>query len=146
MRPEPAMPQFLARRRHSSPPCAAVYRVPAAIAEAGFRRWLGPAREAEVGYFGKYEIHTVTVGTCLARRIRGGVARLRRRISYTLPIWAASLSCLDSDCLYRNAVHLCGMGRQAHRVRFCTAWRADWPRRRADLHLYIVGSTATAAV
>ena len=108
--------------------------------------WLGRARKAEVGYFGKHEIHTVTVGTCFARRIPGGVARLRRRLPNALPIWAASLSCLYSDRLCRNAVRLCGMGRQAHRVTLCTAWRTRWPRRGADLHLHIVGSATTAAV
>ena len=86
------------------------------------------------------------MGTCFARRIPGGVARLRRRLPNALPIRAASLSGLYSDRFFRNAVHLCGMGGQAHRVTLCSARRAHWRRRGADLHLYIVGSATAAAV
>ena len=48
--------------------------------------------------------------------------------------------------LRSDAVHLCGMGEQGHRVALCAPWSTRWPCRCPDLHRLSVGSATAAAV
>jgi len=94
----------------------------------------------------RFEIHTAAVGAYIRRRTPGGVARLRYRFSSPLPVWAAGVSGVHSYRLGNDAVHLCGMGGQAHRIALRTPWSARWSRRCTGLHRLGVGSAPAPAV